>query len=100
MDERPDPGVDRLASDPRDERLAPEPRDGRPAPDPRAELARARGLDAPSIPGGEDPDPEAGLREERFYGRLLLLMVVAVVGSAFVLTVITIALGGFGYGGQ
>ena len=26
---------------------------------PRAELARARGLDAPYIPGGEDPEPES-----------------------------------------
>ncbi|HEY3524506.1 MAG TPA: hypothetical protein VGK63_12460 [Candidatus Limnocylindrales bacterium] len=78
----------------------PDPRDGRRVEDPRSELARARGLDAPSIPGGEDPDPEDGLREERFFGRLLLLMVVAIVGSAFVLTVLAIAFGAFGYGGH
>ena len=30
--------------------------------DPRAELARARGLEAPYIPGGEDPEPEAAQR--------------------------------------
>ena len=45
----------------------------------RAQHARARGLAAPYIAGGRDPEPEAGRREERFYGRLLVLMVVAVV---------------------
>jgi hypothetical protein len=73
---------------------------GRPPDDPRSELARARGLDAPSIDGGEDPDPDAGLREERFFGRLLVLMVVAIVGTAFVLTIVAIAMGAFGYGGH
>jgi len=53
--------------------------------DPRAELARARGLDAPYIPGGEDPEPEAARREDRYYGRLLLIMVVAIVAGGFVL---------------
>ncbi|HEU4671748.1 MAG TPA: hypothetical protein VFS32_02505 [Candidatus Limnocylindrales bacterium] len=77
----------------------PDARDGLPAEDPRTELARARGLDAP-IAGGEDPEPDEGLREERFFGRLLLLMVVAIVGSAFVLTVLAIAFGAFGYGGH
>ena len=38
---------------------------------PRAAAARARGLDAPYIPGGEDPQPERARREERFYGRIL-----------------------------
>jgi hypothetical protein len=71
-----------------------------PADDPRSELARARGLDAPSIEGGDDPDPEAGLREERFFGRLLLLMVVAILGTTFVLTILAIAMGAFGYGGH
>jgi hypothetical protein len=68
--------------------------------DPRAELARARGLSAPYIDGGRDPEPDEGLREERFYGRLLLLMVVAILGTAFVLTIIAIATGGFGYSGR
>ena len=43
----------------------------------RAQHARARGLAAPYIAGGRDPDPESGRREERFYGRLLLVMVLA-----------------------
>jgi hypothetical protein len=68
--------------------------------DPRAELARARGLSAPYIPGGRDPEPDAGIREERVYGRLLLLMVLAIVGTAFVLTIVAIALGAFGYSGR
>jgi hypothetical protein len=51
----------------------------------RAQHARARGLSAPYIAGGRDPEPEAGRREERFYGKLLLIMVVAVVLGGFVI---------------
>jgi hypothetical protein len=68
--------------------------------DPRAEIARARGLAAPYIAGGRDPEPEDGLREDRFYGRLLLLMVVAILGITLVLTIVAIALGAFGYSGR
>jgi hypothetical protein len=50
----------------------------------RAQHARARGLAAPYIAGGRDPDPEAGRREERFYGRLLVLMVVVLVFGGFI----------------
>jgi hypothetical protein len=46
--------------------------------------ARARGLDAPYIAGGDDPDPEPGRREERLYGRLLIAMVLVVVLGGFV----------------
>lgn len=59
---------------------------------PRSRIARAKGLGAPYIAGGRDPDPEAGLREERRYGKLLLLMVLGlmfggfIVGIAIVLT--------------
>lgn len=56
--------------------------------DERSVHARARGLDAPTIAGGEDPDPEAGRREERFYLRLLLIMVALIVGGAILLTII------------
>lgn len=52
---------------------------------PRAAQARARGLDAPYIAGGQDPDPERGRREERRYLRLLVVMVVVIVLSGFVL---------------
>jgi hypothetical protein len=52
---------------------------------PRSVQARARGLAAPYIAGGEDPDPDAGRREERRYLRLLLAMVVVIVLSGFVL---------------
>jgi hypothetical protein len=55
---------------------------------PRAELARARGLDAPYIPGGEDPQPEIAEREDRYYGRLLVIMVVVIVTAGFVLGII------------
>ena len=51
----------------------------------RAQHARARGLAAPYIAGGRDPEPEAGIHEERFYGRLLVVMVVSVVLGGFVI---------------
>ena len=51
----------------------------------RAVHARARGLPAPYIPGGSDPDPDKGLEEERHYGRLLIWMVVVIVLAGFVL---------------
>jgi len=56
--------------------------------DPRAQLARARGLDAPYIPGGEDPEPEAAQREDRVYGRLLVIMVIAIILGGFVLGIV------------
>jgi hypothetical protein len=62
----------------------------------RNTLARARGLAAPYIAGGRDPDPEAGRREERFYGRLLLIMVGAIVAAGFVLGIIANIIGALG----
>ena len=58
--------------------------------------ARARGLAAPYIAGGRDPDPEAGRREERFYLRLLLIMVGAIVAGGFVLGVLANIIGALG----
>jgi hypothetical protein len=58
--------------------------------------ARARGLAAPYIAGGRDPDPEAGRREERFYGRLLLIMVAVIVAGGFVLGVVANIIGALG----
>jgi hypothetical protein len=52
---------------------------------PRAVQARARGLAAPYIAGGEDPDMAATRRRERRYLRLLVAMVVVVVLAGFVL---------------
>jgi hypothetical protein len=62
----------------------------------RNALARARGLAAPYIAGGRDPDPESGHREERYYGRLLLLMVAAIVLAGFVLGIIANLVGALG----
>ena len=56
--------------------------------DPRAQLARARGLEAPYIPGGEDPEPEAAQRADRYYGRLLVIMVIAIILGGFVLGIV------------
>ena len=60
---------------------------------PRAAQARARGLDAPYIAGGRDPQPEVGRREERFYLRILLVMIVLIVLSGFVLGAVAKLLG-------
>jgi hypothetical protein len=61
---------------------------------PRAAQARARGLNAPYIAGGEDPDPESTRRIERPYVLLLIAMTVVVVLGGFVLGVIQNLLGG------
>jgi hypothetical protein len=53
----------------------------------RAQIARAKGLQAPYIAGGQDPDPEAGREEERHYGKLLLWMVLALMFGGFVIGV-------------
>jgi hypothetical protein len=55
---------------------------------PRGVAARRRGLPAPYIAGGDDPDPEQGLREERKYTRWLIWMVVALVFGGFVLGIL------------
>jgi hypothetical protein len=60
----------------------------------RAVHARARGLDAPYIAGGVDPDPVKGLEEERHYGRLLVLMIAIIVIGGFVLGFIGLIVGG------
>lgn len=61
---------------------------------PRATGARARGLAAPYIAGGEDPDPAAGRREEQYYLRILVAMIVVIVLAGFVLGIIGSLLGG------
>jgi hypothetical protein len=60
---------------------------------PRAFGARARGLSAPYIAGGTDPDPEEGRRIDRKFVRLLIVMIVIVVLAPFVLGIIANALG-------
>ena len=60
---------------------------------PRAVQARARGLAAPYIPGGEDPELPATQRKERRYRRLLIAMIVVVVLAGFVLGVAANLLG-------
>ena len=69
-----------------------------PSEEERAASARARGLSAPYITGGRDPEPDEGLREERFYGRLLILMVAIIVGGGFVLGIVANVIGLLGGG--
>jgi len=63
-------------------------------PDPEAydsernALARARGLPAPYIAGGRDPESEASRREERVLLRLLVIMVVVIMLSGFVVGIL------------
>jgi hypothetical protein len=61
---------------------------------PRARIARAKGLEAPYIAGGRDPEPAIGLEEERHYGKLLLAMVAALMFGGFIIGIaLTIAVG-------
>ena len=59
----------------------------------RAIHARARGLAAPYIAGGLDPDIEATSRRERRDRRLLIAMIVIVIVGGFVLGIIANVLG-------
>jgi len=52
---------------------------------PRAERARAKGLQAPYITGGDDPGLAAAQAEERRLGRILLMMVIAIVSAGFII---------------
>jgi hypothetical protein len=60
---------------------------------PRAVRARAKGLDAPYIAGGDDPDIGPALAEERRFWRLLVGMVVVIVGAGFVIGMILALIG-------
>lgn len=60
---------------------------------PRAVRARAKGLDAPYIAGGADPDPGPAIAEERRYGKLLVVMVVTIVAAGFVVGTIVALFG-------
>ena len=51
----------------------------------RNAAARARGLSAPYIAGGRDPDQERADREDRHWVRILLIMVVVIVLAGFLL---------------
>lgn len=55
---------------------------------PRATQARARGLAAPYIAGGLDPELEETQRRERRYVRLLIAMIVVVALAGFVLGIL------------
>ncbi len=54
----------------------------------RGAAARRRGLAAPYIPGGRDPDQEQAELEDRRYLRILLIMVIAIVLAGFVLGIL------------
>ncbi len=60
---------------------------------PRAVRARAKGLQAPYIAGGDDPDPAAGRAEERRYGRLLLAFAISIVASGFIIGILIALVG-------
>lgn len=69
-------------------------------PDPQAydternAAARRRGLAAPYIPGGRDPDQAHAEAEDRRYLRILVAMVVVIVLGGFVVGIVG-ALAGF-----
>jgi len=60
----------------------------------RAAHARARGLSAPYIAGGRDPDPVSTSRTERPYLILLVVMIAVIVVGGFVLGIVAVLLGG------
>jgi hypothetical protein len=69
-------------ADPAMEGLPPDPAEYDSA---RAQIARAKGLQAPYIAGGQDPEPEIGLEQDRHYGKLLLWMVAVLMFGGFVI---------------
>lgn len=60
---------------------------------PRSVRARAKGLDAPYIAGGDDPNLGPALDEERRYWRLLIAMVLVIVAAGFVVGTILALVG-------
>ena len=60
----------------------------------RNAAARRRGLAAPYIPGGRDPDQAKAESEDRHYLRILLAMVIVIIAAGFVLGFVA-ALAGF-----
>jgi hypothetical protein len=59
----------------------------------RNAAARARGLAAPYIPGGRDPDQERANQEDRRYLRILVVFVVVIVLAGFVFGILAALLG-------
>ena len=59
----------------------------------RNAAARRRGLAAPYIPGGRDPDAAEAEREDRRNVRLLVLFVVVIVAAGFLLGFLAALLG-------
>ena len=59
----------------------------------RNAAARRRGLAAPYIPGGRDPEAAAAEAENRRNVRLLVLFVVAIVAAGFLLGLLAALLG-------
>lgn len=68
-----------------------QPRPGKAMPWPPA--PDQRGLASPYPPGGVDPDPVVGQREDRYYLRLLVAMILLIVLSGFAVTIIGLLLG-------
>jgi hypothetical protein len=61
------------------------PRDPEAYDSPRAERARAKGLKAPYITGGDDPGIARARAEERRLTRILLAMVIVIVSAGFII---------------
>jgi hypothetical protein len=55
---------------------------------PRAERARAKGLKAPYITGGDDPGIAQAQAEERRLGRILLAMVLVIISAGFIIGIL------------
>jgi len=77
-----------MSERPEEPRTASLPPDPEAYDSPRGVQARARGLAAPYIPGGTDPDAEGTRVREQRYVRLLVAMVVVVILAGFVLGIV------------
>lgn len=58
----------------------------------RNQAARARGLQAPYIPGGEDPDPAGTAARERRLRLLLVAMILLIVVGGFAISIAALLL--------
>jgi hypothetical protein len=79
---------DGLVTEPTPEQAAELPPDPAAYDSPRAERARAKGLKAPYITGGDDPDIALARAQEHRLWRILVAMVIVIVLAGFVIGIL------------
>jgi hypothetical protein len=81
-------GHDGQVTEPASEQAGELPPDPAAYDSPRAERARAKGLKAPYVTGGDDPDLASARAEERRLWRILVAMVLVIVLAGFVIGIL------------